>query len=64
MKRIVLSLKETANELIYKVTWPSWEDLQSSAVVVMVASLVIAMIVWGMDQASNFVLGTYYHSFD
>ena len=42
-------LQETYNELIHKVSWPSWADLQSSSVVVMVASLIIALVVFVMD---------------
>jgi preprotein translocase subunit SecE len=41
--------QETYNELIHKVTWPTWGELQSSAIVVMIASLIIALIIFGMD---------------
>ncbi len=43
-------LKEVYSELLHKVTWPTWKSLQNSAVVVMVASFVIAILVWGMDS--------------
>ncbi|MBW2709761.1 MAG: preprotein translocase subunit SecE [Deltaproteobacteria bacterium] len=49
MKKIVNYLKESYNELVHKVTWPTWKDLQSSALVVMVASLIFALIVFAMD---------------
>ena len=49
MKKIVNYLKESYNELVHKVTWPTWKDLQSSALVVMVASLIFALIVFSMD---------------
>ena len=42
-------LQETYNELMHKVSWPSWADLQSSSIVVMVASLIIALVIFGMD---------------
>jgi len=42
-------LQETYNELIHKVSWPSWADLQSSSVVVLIASLIIAMVIFAMD---------------
>jgi len=64
MKKITYYIKDTVNELLYKVSWPTWEDLQSSAVVVMIASLIIAMVIFVMDKASDFVLSTYYHLFD
>jgi preprotein translocase subunit SecE len=49
MKRIVNYLKESYNELVHKVTWPTWNDLKNSALVVMVASLIFALIVFSMD---------------
>lgn len=42
-------LREVYVELATKVTWPSIKDLQSSAVVVMVASLIFALVVFVMD---------------
>ena len=42
-------LQETYNELIHKVSWPTWADLQGSSVVVLVASLIIAMVIFVMD---------------
>ncbi|HLP74794.1 MAG TPA: preprotein translocase subunit SecE [Bacteroidales bacterium] len=41
--------KESYTELVHKTTWPTWTDLQNSAVLVMVASLIFALIVAGMD---------------
>ena len=45
MKKIVNYFKETYDELVNKVTWPSAKDLQSSVVVVSSASLLIALVV-------------------
>jgi preprotein translocase subunit SecE len=41
--------QESFTELMHKVTWPTWNELQNSAVLVMVASLIFAVIVAGMD---------------
>jgi len=41
--------QESYTELMHKVTWPTWGDLQNSAVLVMVATLLIALLVSGMD---------------
>lgn len=49
--KIKLYLKEAYDELVHKVSWPSWSDLQSSAIVVLVASLIIALIVLVMDAS-------------
>jgi len=56
MKRIINYLKESYNELVHKVTWPSWKDLQSSALVVMIASLIFALIVFAMDTSFQKIL--------
>ncbi len=42
-------LSETKNELLNKVSWPTWSELQGSAVVVMVASIIISLVVFLMD---------------
>jgi preprotein translocase subunit SecE len=56
--------QESFTELVHKVTWPSWSELQNSGVLVMVASLFIALIVFGMDfsfgKIMEFVYGLLY----
>jgi preprotein translocase subunit SecE len=47
--KVTAYLQETYNELVHKVSWPSWADLQSSSIVVMVASLIIAIVIFAMD---------------
>jgi len=47
---------ESYNELVNKVTWPSIGDLQSTTIVVLVASLVIALVIALMDTITNFLL--------
>ena len=59
MKKIIKYVRESYDELVHKVTWPTWTDLQSSAIVVSIASLVIALIVFIMD----FVFGIQHTSF-
>jgi preprotein translocase subunit SecE len=41
--------QESYTELVHKVTWPTWAELQNSAVLVMVATLMFALIVAAMD---------------
>jgi len=47
---MVSYIKESYNELVHKVAWPAWGSLQSSAVVVMVASLMFALVIFAMDS--------------
>jgi len=49
MSKIGTYFSETKNELVNKVSWPTWAELQSSALVVMVSSVIIALVVFGMD---------------
>jgi len=49
MSKIGTYISETRNELVNKVSWPTWAELQSSALVVMVSSIIIALVVFGMD---------------
>ena len=56
-------IRETSDELVNKVTWPTWSELQSSAVVVMVASVIIALVVFAMDFTFNKGMEAIYHLF-
>jgi preprotein translocase subunit SecE len=52
--------KESFDELLYKVSWPSWSELQSSAIVVSIASLIIAFVVYLMDISFSSLLKGFY----
>ena len=49
MRKFINYLKESYAELPKKVSWPSWDKLQSSAIVVMVASVIFAIVIFAMD---------------
>jgi preprotein translocase subunit SecE len=49
MSKIGTYFSETRNELVNKVSWPTWPELQNSAIVVMISSVIIALVVFGMD---------------
>jgi preprotein translocase subunit SecE len=49
MSKIGNYVAETKNELVNKVSWPTWPELQSSAIVVMISSVIIALVVFAMD---------------
>jgi preprotein translocase subunit SecE len=53
MKKVVNYFKSTYDELVHKVTWPSMKDLQNSVIVVSIASLIIAFVVFLMDIVLN-----------
>lgn len=58
MEKVKEYILASYNELVNKVTWPTMSELQSSTILVLVASLIIALVVFAMDSASNFVLQT------
>ena len=64
MSKIKTYIKESYNELVHKVSWPTWSQLQSSAIVVMVGSVVLSLIVLVMDlvfkNGMEFIYGMLY----
>lgn len=47
--KMIDSIKASYSELVHKVSWPTRKELSASAVLVMVASLILALVVWFMD---------------
>lgn len=47
--KILTDLEESYNELVHKVSWPSKSDLANSTVIVMVASILMALVIWAVD---------------
>jgi preprotein translocase subunit SecE len=62
--KLKLYFQEAYDELVHKVTWPTWKELQSSALVVMVASLIISLVIFVMDltfrNMMEFIYGLFY----
>lgn len=61
--KLVENMKASYDELIHKVSWPSATELTQSAVLVLIASLVLALVVWVMDlffeKIMTFVYGLF-----
>jgi len=56
VNKVTNYFKESYKELMEKVTWPSWSELQQSTVIVLVATLLITALVYVMDVFSNGIL--------
>ena len=56
-------IKESYDELMNKVSWPSWSELQSSSIVVAIATVIIALIIYIMDSAFSNVMNIFYGLF-
>jgi preprotein translocase subunit SecE len=61
--KVVNYIRESYDELMHKVSWPSWSELQGSAIVVSIATLIIAVIVFAMDEVFKNVLMQFYKLF-
>ena len=53
-------VKESYNELVHKVTWPTFAQLQNSTV--MVASLIFAIVILAMDISFENIMEAIYRT--
>lgn len=60
MNKIVNYFKDVYHELVEKTSWPSWGDLFNSAKVVMIASVIIALLIFCMDFVFEHILKAAY----
>jgi preprotein translocase subunit SecE len=51
MNKIITYVKESYYELVNKVSWPTLQEVTSSSVVVLTASVIIALVILAMDMA-------------
>lgn len=58
--KLLTDLQDSYNELVYKVSWPSKKDLANSTVIVMVASILMAIVIWAIDVAFDSVMNLIY----
>ena len=60
MKKIINYIKESYNELVHKVSWPTRQELSSSTVVVMTASLIMALVIFAIDFSFESIVKFFY----
>ena len=60
MESLKIYVQESYNELINNVTWPTFKNLQADSITVIVATLVLSLLIFGMDAVSNAVLKQIY----
>ena len=53
MNKLTAYLKDSYKELVEKVTWPNWDELQQSTMIVLGATAVITFVVGVMDFIAN-----------
>ena len=54
------SIKESYDELVYKVSWPTQKQLVNSSVLVLIASVIIAAFIWVVDKIFNYLMEIIY----
>jgi preprotein translocase subunit SecE len=63
MNKIGSYFSESYKELVEKVTWPNWVQLQQSTIIVLIATLLITGIIFVMDLAAKGLLNFIYNFF-
>ena len=58
--KILTDIQESYNELVNKVSWPTKKELANSTVIVMVASIILAIVIWLIDLGINEVMKLIY----
>lgn len=59
-KNFISYCKNSYEELAHKTTWPSRKELTRSALIVLTASIIIALVVFAMDKVFQFVMTEIY----
>ncbi|NJC25441.1 preprotein translocase subunit SecE [Neolewinella antarctica] len=60
MDKITLYMRESYNELVHNVTWPSYSTLQTNTILVLVGSAIFALLIFGMDVVWQFIIDNVY----
>lgn len=63
MNKVTTYFRESYKELLEKVSWPTWTQLQQSTIIVLIATLLITGIVWLMDLIAQSGLNVIYRLF-
>jgi len=60
MSKLIEFFKESYEEMVHKVTWSKYSDLQNSSMLVLVASLIFALFIGLIDFGFDNLLKWYY----
>jgi len=62
MSKLIEYFKESYIEMVHKVTWSKYSDLQNSSILVLVASLIFALFIGIIDLGFENLLTWYYNN--
>jgi len=63
MNKLTAYFRDSYKELVTKVTWPGWDQLQQSTMIVLGATLIITLVVSLMDLVASRSLQLIYSLF-
>ena len=63
MSKLTTFIKESYQELVHKVSWPKYGELQNSSILVLVASLIFALLIGVIDLAFENAMSWFYNEF-
>jgi preprotein translocase subunit SecE len=63
MQTLRLFIKDSIEEMRYKVTWPKYRDLQNSSVLVLIASMIFALMIGAFDLVFETIMEWFYSAF-
>lgn len=58
--KLIQDIKESYNELVYKVSWPTQKQLINSSVLVLIASIILAVFIWAVDKIFELLMEVIY----
>ena len=58
--KLIQDIKESYSELVYKVSWPTQKQLVNSSVLVLIASVILAVFIWVVDKVFNLLMEVIY----
>jgi len=58
-KKIKDSWNSSYDELVHKVSWPTWSELLESTWVTIIATIIFAIVILVMDKSLDFTIGNY-----
>ena len=63
MSKLLNYFEQAYDELIHKVTWPTWSELQQTTLITLVSIIFLTLIIFAMDGISEVVFETFYKFF-
>ena len=58
--KLIKDIKESYNELVYKVSWPTQKQVINSSVLVLIASIILAVFIWAVDKIFDLLMQLIY----